>query len=89
LTPPPGDHKRRYLTRMAELAAPIAGRAWLAKPRMPDRITDPPPPEVAAQLANLAAALDQVIPAKQPGSNLLLETWNVRAFDRPGHWPGA
>src|SRR6266545_2168760 len=51
-------------------------------PEMPDRITDPRPPEVAAQLANLAAALDQVIPAKQPGRNLLLGTWNVRAFDR-------
>ena len=36
----------------------------------------------AAQLANLSAALDQVIPAKQPGRNLLLGTWNVRAFDR-------
>ncbi len=49
---------------------------------MPDRITDPPSPEVAAQLTNLAAALDQVIPAKQPGHNLLLGTWNLRAFDR-------
>ena len=48
---------------------------------MPDRITDPQPPEVVAQLTSLAAALDQVIPAKQPG-NLLLGTWNVRAFDR-------
>jgi hypothetical protein len=26
--------------------------------RMPDRITDPQPPEVAAQLASLSAALD-------------------------------
>jgi hypothetical protein len=43
---------------------------------MPDRITDPWPPDVTAQLAGLSAALDQVIPAKQPGA------WNVRAFDR-------
>lgn len=49
---------------------------------MADRITDPQPPDVVGQLANLSAALDQVIPAKQPGSNLLLGTWNVRAFER-------
>ncbi len=49
---------------------------------MADRITDPQPPDVIAQLTNLSAALDQVIPAKQPGHNLLLGTWNVRAFDR-------
>src|SRR6266568_4224597 len=51
-------------------------------PWMADRISDPPPPEVAAQLTNLAGTLDQVIPAKQPGRNLLLGTWNLRAFDR-------
>jgi hypothetical protein len=30
----------------------------------------------------VSAALDQVIPPKQPGENLLIGTWNVRAFDR-------
>jgi len=49
---------------------------------MPDRITDPPPADVANQLAALSTALDQVIPPKQPGQNLLLGTWNIRAFDR-------
>jgi len=49
---------------------------------MPDRITDPPPADVANQLAVLSTALDQVIPPKQPGQNLLIGTWNVRAFDR-------
>jgi hypothetical protein len=49
---------------------------------MPDRITDPPPADVTGQLAALSAALDLVIPPKQPGQNLLIGTWNVRAFDR-------
>jgi endonuclease/exonuclease/phosphatase family protein len=49
---------------------------------MPDRITDPPPADVADQLAVLSGALDRVIPAKQPGGNLLIGTWNVRGFDR-------
>jgi endonuclease/exonuclease/phosphatase family metal-dependent hydrolase len=49
---------------------------------MPDQLTDPPPPQVAEQLAHLSTALDQVIPTKQPGRNLLLATWNLRAFDR-------
>jgi endonuclease/exonuclease/phosphatase family metal-dependent hydrolase len=49
---------------------------------MPDRITDPQPADVTAQLASLSAALDRVIPPKQPGRNLLIGTWNVRAFDR-------
>jgi hypothetical protein len=49
---------------------------------MPDQIADPPPPDVTDQLASLSVALDQVIPAKQPGQNLLIGTWNVRAFDR-------
>jgi len=49
---------------------------------MPDRITDPPPADVANQLAALSTALDQVIPPKRPGQNLLIGTWNVRAFDR-------
>jgi endonuclease/exonuclease/phosphatase family metal-dependent hydrolase len=49
---------------------------------MPDRITDPPPADVADQLQVLSGALDRVIPAKQPGRNLLIGTWNVRGFDR-------
>jgi endonuclease/exonuclease/phosphatase family metal-dependent hydrolase len=49
---------------------------------MPDQITDPPPADVASQLAALSTALDQVIPPKQAGQNLLIGTWNIRAFDR-------
>jgi hypothetical protein len=48
---------------------------------MPSSITDPPPASVAAQVAAYVAALDQVIPAKQ-NQNLLIGTWNIRAFNR-------
>lgn len=41
---------------------------------MPDRITDPPPADVADQLAVLSGALDRVVPPKQPGQNLLIGT---------------
>lgn len=43
-------------------------------------ITDRPPPEVAAELAELRDALDAAIPAKQLDLNLLIGTWNIRAF---------
>jgi endonuclease/exonuclease/phosphatase family metal-dependent hydrolase len=49
---------------------------------MPDRINDPPPADVADQLRVLSGALDRVVPAKRPGANLLIGTWNVRGFDR-------
>ena len=42
-------------------------------------ITDPPPDDVAADLARLSAALDAAIPAKA-ANNLLIATWNLRAF---------
>lgn len=42
-------------------------------------ITDPPPPTIAAELVAAGAALDQRIPAKADG-NLLIATWNLRAF---------
>lgn len=45
-----------------------------------DRITDPLPPKIAAELSELRAALDQDIPAKILDSNLLIATWNLRAF---------
>jgi hypothetical protein len=47
---------------------------------MPDSV-EPPPPEVTAELAALSAALDRVVPAKT-STNLLVATWNIRAFDR-------
>ena len=43
-------------------------------------ITDVPPPDVAQELAGLQAALDEVVPAKALDRNLLIATWNVRAF---------
>ena len=48
---------------------------------MASSITDPPPADVAAQVAAYVDALDQVIPGKQ-NQNLLIGTWNVRAFNR-------
>ncbi|OLT15416.1 hypothetical protein BJF78_01475 [Pseudonocardia sp. CNS-139] len=52
---------------------------------MPDRTdtltADPPPADVAAELAGLVDALDRRLPRKQP-TNLLVGTWNVRGFDR-------
>jgi endonuclease/exonuclease/phosphatase family metal-dependent hydrolase len=44
------------------------------------KITDPPPPDVAAELAELRKALDQDVPAKVLDKNLLIGTWNIRAF---------
>lgn len=49
---------------------------------MPDQITDSPPAGVRNELTNLSAALDRVIPAKRGRRNMLIGTWNVRAFDR-------
>lgn len=46
---------------------------------MPE-ITDQPPAAVAADIAALGAYLDATVPAKRPGANLLIATWNIRAF---------
>lgn len=48
---------------------------------MPE-ITDAPPADVTAQLDAVSAALDSVVPPKRLGQNLLIGTWNVRAFNR-------
>jgi len=42
-------------------------------------ITDQPPPDVAAELATLSLALDAALPARV-ANNLLVATWNLRAF---------
>ncbi|MGW0884743.1 endonuclease/exonuclease/phosphatase family protein [Streptomyces sp. NPDC002671] len=39
-----------------------------------------PPQQIATGVARWEAALDQVMPAKAAGSNLLVATWNLRAF---------
>jgi endonuclease/exonuclease/phosphatase family metal-dependent hydrolase len=49
---------------------------------MPISITDQPPDDVVDQLEKFSAALDSVIPPKELGRNLLIGTWNVRAFER-------
>ena len=44
-------------------------------------ITDPAANDVNDEIAKLSTALDNVIPKKQ-ARNLLVGTWNIRAFDR-------
>ncbi len=46
---------------------------------MPE-ITDRPPQEILDELGELRAALDQDLPAKVLDYNLLIATWNLRAF---------
>jgi endonuclease/exonuclease/phosphatase family metal-dependent hydrolase len=47
---------------------------------LPDAESTPPPAAVAARAEQLTAQLDEVIPAKQLDRNLLVATWNLRAF---------
>jgi endonuclease/exonuclease/phosphatase family metal-dependent hydrolase len=59
------------------------------------KITDPPPPEIASELADLRAELDQTIPPKLLDRNLLIATWNIRKLGevaeewvaKPGTFP--
>lgn len=44
------------------------------------KITDLPPPKIADELKELRASLDEDIPAKVLDSNLIIATWNLRAF---------
>jgi endonuclease/exonuclease/phosphatase family metal-dependent hydrolase len=46
---------------------------------MPE-VTDVPPKEIAEELIELRDELDKVIPAKALDQNLLIATWNLRAF---------
>src|SRR4028119_2433829 len=41
---------------------------------------EPPPEAVVADLEQLRSALDEELPAKALDRNLLIATWNVRAF---------
>ncbi len=43
-------------------------------------ITSNPPNYVQTDLDSLSAALDQDVPAKRPGENLIIGTWNIRSF---------
>jgi endonuclease/exonuclease/phosphatase family metal-dependent hydrolase len=52
--------------------------------------TEPPPDEVLADLAQLRSALDEEVPAKALDRNLLIGTWNIRAFgDLTEKWKSA
>jgi endonuclease/exonuclease/phosphatase family metal-dependent hydrolase len=44
------------------------------------QITDLPPAYVQEELKALRAALDETIPARQMDRNLIIATWNIRAF---------
>jgi endonuclease/exonuclease/phosphatase family metal-dependent hydrolase len=46
---------------------------------MPE-ITDAPPADIAEDLRELRAALDDVVPAKRLDNNLIIGTWNIREF---------
>ena len=51
---------------------------------------EPPPEDVSADLLLLRSALDEEIPAKALDRNLLIATWNVRAFgDLTEKWESA
>lgn len=50
-----------------------------ARGRVP-AVLGEPPPEVAAQLDAIDAALDAAVPARHLDRNLLVATWNLRAF---------
>ena len=48
--------------------------------RMTPQVADVPPQELAAELDELRALLDATVPAKELDRNLLVGTWNIRAF---------
>lgn len=43
-------------------------------------VLDPMPADVAAEHGEFSAALDAVVPARELDHNLLIATWNIRAF---------
>jgi endonuclease/exonuclease/phosphatase family metal-dependent hydrolase len=50
-------------------------------------IRDDPPADVAARLQGIRTLLDAAIPAKLVDRNLIIATWNIRAFgDLTGKW---
>ncbi|CAN5599259.1 hypothetical protein BH20ACT19_BH20ACT19_10110 [soil metagenome] len=44
-------------------------------------VLDVPPDEVRSELSRLRHALDASVPAKRLDQNLLIATWNIRAFE--------
>ena len=45
-----------------------------------EQVITPPPDEVVSRVKALATALEPVVPAKQLDRNVLVATWNLRAF---------
>ena len=45
-----------------------------------EHVITPPPADVVGKVTTLASALDTVVPAKQIDRNVLVATWNLRAF---------
>ena len=58
---------------------PEAPATQRRSPRQGAAITDEPPPQVKQELKKLSQALTQQIPSKKD-DNLLVATWNIRAF---------
>jgi Endonuclease/Exonuclease/phosphatase family len=52
----------------------------IATENEPAKVLEPPPAATVAELEKLEAALDDEVPAKVLDRNLLVATWNVRAF---------
>ncbi len=44
------------------------------------QLSDQPPQAIQQELDALNNTLDQAIPSKQDGQNLLIATWNIRSF---------
>lgn len=58
----------------------MAGRAFAREVTLPDADITAAPPAVVAEVGRLDAALDKVMPAKAPNANIIIGTWNLRAF---------
>jgi len=67
------EPSRRRRTTLAMMRAPEVTRV--------PAITDPPPADVRDQVDAYKDALADVVPPKR-SDNLLIGTWNVRAFNR-------
>jgi hypothetical protein len=50
--------------------------------RITPEISDPLPQDLAEVFGGLVAALDETIPPRHLDRNLLVATWNLRAFGR-------
>ena len=58
----------------------MVGRAFAREVTLPEADITAAPPAVVAEVGRLDAALDKVMPAKAPDANIIIGTWNLRAF---------